>query len=887
LDKVFEVKSHHTQNGKDGPILCILCYDADNKPFIFKIDSADNERIRPRFGILASEVDKIIGDPLVLKTTRAKGDLGEDLVIVWTKWPSDVVKLRDRFSRTFEADVKWNEVAMRELGIVSHLKVKNFNPRLEWLNVDQVEIPADSEKVYAKNRYVVLDIETSTKFVKNSPPVSVEAVKQTPILCIVMVDSFEREYYSFILSGKNASRIEKRKSRIDDKFRPPGVPAEAIVHVTEFTSEKAMLEAAFKWISERYPVAIGGHSICGAMYLTSHKGSQKRMWRNGFDIPMLYFRAKAIGANPGLMSPLGFVEEREKKECVGDERGVDVEIPLITTIDFLKADDFFQFTARAEKYEDEHGVHRLRNKKLGTYLDYYFRVGKVSHAGKEIWELFENNSQEGEYYCWGDVEGSFALYDFFNPVDRVFDYTRTFGIHPSNVFYTQKAQDHLTLLYTHGKFMMPSKYESERLRASITTKLTGALVIDAIPGKHKFVAVFDFSKMYPSVNRAFNIGRNTKVIDLKHELDTSNLVKTTFEGLYYRKDVLSINNEIYRMLIENRKPLDKELSKLKKAGVSSSSIEYQILYGKIMSYKGMTNGRHGNDGNPADRTFDADNYNAVTGICRDILGFIRKTIEGETTIIGGDTDSIFAVLHVNNLEEAIQKAENLATSITQKVRNYIREKYNAYDPDLLTIGCEDISDNFLMVKRKNYIKRIVYRDGAILKKPVIEWKGLRKKKREASDACTDVQGFIGEAILCSEINDDLIKQIKDKIEETKTKSWLYLCPTAPLNLAVDKYSTSYAPIIAVKNAKTILDKNFVVGDRFHWGSFLYHGTGEPIWIAFEDEVDCEKLKKAGFQLDVDKAFEKEVVSFANTILEVVGLSYHAMNISKKRSMGIL
>ncbi len=896
LDKSFEIKSFDTENGLKGPILCLLCYDSENKGTVLKIDSSDlrNHKIRPFFSVSVSEVEKAHQIPQVISVEESKpGPLGEKLKRIVTQWPRDTADIRYKFEKTFEADVEWRDVAKRELGLKAHIKVKNYNPNSEWIYVDQVVVPEENEKVYALNRYIVFDIETDHSAVirEKGTNGTHEDIALIRVICINAIDNFENEYYSFSLKKDIVKDTITRKSRLPDNLRPKNVPKDAICHRQTFDDERDMLNAFFWYCRQRLPVAYGGHSIAGSQKLMSFGGKPERMWRNGFDIPILACRGKHLGANYQWLSPINIVQFRKKEKVVNNEPGLDVVISLSSPIEFMKCDDMFQFTQRAEQYEKDGIKYRMRNQKLDTYMLYYFNVAKVQHSGK-VWEVFENNWDEGDYYCWGDTEGSYALYEKFGAIERVMNITRRFGVHPRDVFYTSRIQDHITLDFCHDKFMLQSKFE-DRVKNFVTNIKRGADVLEIIRGLHGWTVTLDFKRLYPNINRAINIGPQNKVVTTPGSLDSDpNYIRTPFPGLYYKKDPVSVNNQIYTALFAMRDVADEKVTKLKNAGLANTP-QYADAAGDAMACKNVTNGKHGNDGNKEDRLYDPDNYNAVTAVGRDALNFVANTLkELGYKVIGGDTDSNFLEMHSANIDDCMKEADKLVDELNKQVQDYLDKKYNLFDKTYLHLDWEDISDRCLIVLKKHYIKRIVASDGKKLK-PFVAWKGLRKKKRGASDACVDIQSEVGERLIKS---DKLLKGERDEELENYLTAmattlehvpWSYICPSMPANRDVELYAnTSSNTGEALKNRLTILRKRATVGERYLVGKFIRKGTDSTIWLAFEPDEE-EIIRTKGLLLDVAHEVKNEVEHTVNQMLDAVGLVFKMAEKSPLGELGVL
>ncbi len=482
MDVVLAIMGYCTQNGKEGPILCIKGRDAKGEAHLAKVDSGEqvNAKIRPYFSIPEEEVDRAT-DKATAITDSPPGPQDEKLKMIWTKWPMEVRDMRGNFSKTYQAAVIWYKKAIIDLGLErGYVKIAKFDPFNEWTDVPQISIPTESERFYVLPRYEAFDIETNhAKVLKATGKYGeLDDAADISIIDANIIDNYDKEYHSFVVTGDHKDYEIEVECRLKDEIhklvegvpkkergRPPTVPKLAKKFVHERKTEPKMLFDFIEHVRSKQPDAIGGHNICGNYFLISHKGRSRRLWRNGFDIPMLVLRCKAIGVDYNRLSPVNIVEIRKvaPKKVASPGTGFDIPISLLAQVDFIKADDVLQLSTRMEEYQTVDGqIFYMGNRKLGTYGGYFFGTGKVEHRGEKVWELFERNWREGDEYCQADTELSFALFEKFGVMDRVFALSHTYGIPPEDAFYTSRLQKFLTLRYCRGRMMIPTEIYKEK-----------------------------------------------------------------------------------------------------------------------------------------------------------------------------------------------------------------------------------------------------------------------------------------------------------------------------------------------------------------------------------------------------------------------------------------
>ena len=231
---------YEVENNK--PVLYLFCREG-NKRTLTKVDS-----FVPYFYVPEAEKDSVKG-------IKGNSDIyiglhGEKLVKVYTKLPSDVPKIRDRYSRTWEADVL-------------------FPIRYLIDKVDALE-PANPKVMF-------IDIETD-----NSGRVPNIDIASDAVICVT---AFSNDVYTtFVFRSDFTPGIRSQ------------VSWDCLHEVHYYRSEVELLESLAEFIASDEPDVISGWNIVR------------------FDLPYLVNRMTRLGIDHSKLSPMNKVYIRDKDE---------------------------------------------------------------------------------------------------------------------------------------------------------------------------------------------------------------------------------------------------------------------------------------------------------------------------------------------------------------------------------------------------------------------------------------------------------------------------------------------------------------------------------------------------------------------------------------------
>ena len=557
-------------NNDTSPVLCLGCRDVRKKYHLVQVR---DELLTPFFGILESDKELLYDrDGVGLWKTFSEGPnslYGEKTLRVYTQFPWQVPKLRKLFKQTFQADVKWEKMAMSKI-----IKARDLDgPYIDitedypydYLTIDGIGKVRKEEFFIVDQRICYWDIETSVKDL-----VTMEGwkdYKDCPIISITAYDNYDDIYYEFVW---HPDFIKDEESNI--KNYDIGEHKVREIQRYEFVLEKDMLRAFAEWFGSKKFDRRMGYFSEGGFRKQSFKGSSSRKWVDGYDMPMFFKRAEYLG----LIEDIQKMSPTPLKKSDGRYLGVymrstggknQVYTAGTSAMDFVFTREVLQFD---QKYSD------FRGHKLNDWMLFFLGYGKLDKDIYHVWEYWLQKDIDGEElahkgfmvngvprikdkgleymldYNLIDVKGVYEL-------DKKFDVAKSqFGRSEVSVspfedgIYGSKLHDHAKLTYYQDDYAFDSKYQGfvreeingknqigdkftltlkdleDKARASgkdveyKTLKDIGKIggYVPKIIGRgiYKWVAVIDFSKFYPNAIKSSNAGIETAVdIDKEEE----------------------------------------------------------------------------------------------------------------------------------------------------------------------------------------------------------------------------------------------------------------------------------------------------------------------------------------------------------------------------------
>lgn len=324
--------------------------------------------------------------------------------------------------------------------------------------------------------------------------------------------------------------------------------------------------------------------------------------------------------------------------------------------------------------------------------------------------------------------------------------------------------------------------------ASKTEKFTGAFVLPAQAGIHKWVVSFDFASLYPSLmiehnispdsieHQTLNVFKND-LNDKKLNFDEEGMVSRREDlsflsdlnyccsgaGWLFRRDKQGAFGEILEQMFIDRmkyKELMKEadIARSKTTDVQEKK-KLDYAYAKYKNFqlakKIQLNAAYGATGSPYFRFFDLRLARSVTLSGRSILLQVKEHITKKIhqrfnidydPIIYGDTDSLYitAKPFVDQLEDNLTPqdiVEKIDKIYCDEILTYINEaivmhrsRYNTLKPQIEMVR-DVIAERTIFVSKKRYVMEIWDKEGKRYKSPDRKATGLEMIKSTTAAFC--------------------------------------------------------------------------------------------------------------------------------------------------------
>ena len=371
-----------------------------------------------------------------------------------------------------------------------------------------------------------------------------------------------------------------------------------------------------------------------------------------YDVHYIYQRMLINKMNVNMLSP--FYKESSNDKLVSEKEGI-VSIIGITSLDYMKL--FMKYT-----------VKNLPSFSLSYVSKVHLNDDKIDYKDLgyiELMDLYERNPTLFYEYNVHDVRLVKKLNNKLKFISLAIAMAYTAGIRFGDVFSQIRFWD--TYIYStlkqDGIIIPPRKHSTKGA-------FEGAFVKPVITGFHKWMASFDYTSLYPSIMRTFNISYETfvKMIPIedvpKYRSGKLKLEKdlcVAANGAVYRTDVQGIMPRLVTNLFNERKYYQKLMKDAKKQVEQLGDDAPQELIDSVILYdilqlvrKYAINSAYGILGSEFYRYYKLENAEAITSTGQmliketvDVVNDYLNTINGSTNvdyIVAGDTDSIYVTL---------------------------------------------------------------------------------------------------------------------------------------------------------------------------------------------------------------------------------------------------
>ncbi len=580
-------------------------------------------------------------------------------------------------------------------------------------------------------------------------------------------------------------------------------------------NEEDMLRKFKETIDEFDPDIICGHNI------------------NGFDLPFLIKRMEILRIPRDLGRSEKFAIARKLRHSYMPNVCGRV---VVDSFEIFRRDPWVKF----KRYD----LDTVSKQMLGT--------GKIKLSGsyiKKITDIWNGNDfREIIEYARRDAVLALRLVVEKRLLDKFFEIAKLSGLVLQDSLGGQSQRHEFRLLREFYKrnFIMPCKPVDigDRIKKH---GLKGALVLEPETGFHEWVICLDFTSMYPSLIRAFNICTTTYLTngeDIQHFISpygTKFVKPSVFKGV-----MPQIVDEIMSSRIAVRKQYKIEIDSENK----------RILKAKQLALKDLLNSLYGYTGYVRSRLYVMNIANTITAFGRDTITKTKELIEENfpAKVIYADTDSVFIKSNIKDLD----KAEEFG----RKISEFISGKLYGLD-----LKFEKVFKTFLIETKKRYA-------GWAFEKERGEWvdrlemKGIETVRRDWCDLVSETMFEVLNIVLKERnINkaSKFVRTIIDKLAKGEIPLE-ELTIVKGITKALDAYNGIQPHVELAKKIMKRDKTRSLVGERL--GYVIIRGNQ----LLSKRAEDPAYVKEKGLQIDSEYYIYNQLLPPLERIFEVCGIS---------------
>jgi DNA polymerase elongation subunit (family B) len=738
-----------------------------------------------------------------------------------------------------QGDILFNLKVWLDIGAKRCISVKN-----------ETVVPCEYFNVPKRISY--LDIETGGY--GNNIPNYKNATD--PVILYTSFDSYRKEFDTFmyfdLLDEPYVQLDEVLESHVPKKFRMPGYDSYKW-NVYAFNNEKRMLNSVINYYDAiKFDIMAGWNSSGGP--------NKNKRYRPGFDLQYMIGRMKRLRLDYSRLSPINEVYIRSNGE---------VTIKMVSLVDLLYY--WIHSRTKSSKFNNLDYVSKL-----------ILRARKVKRKGKVI-ELLNTRPKRAREYNAVDVELPLLLDVNLNLIEDKQRIADEDGIFLNKVLYTSVGWDMQIIRKFNGMgIVLPNKPTMDAFG-----KFTGGFVHQAFVGVEENILVLDLTKLYPYTMMSLNADPRTLVYaesaDSITDAELKDLIKSPIDGVYFKKNPISVYVELYDNYIKLRNKFQVEMTKWE--NIDTFKFNYYDQLQTVTKYK--TNGLYGYLGMKRSRL--ANRYIAESTTLMGQM-VIKWTIE-RLKEIGyitkyGDTDSVMIKLHRTDIKDMVAEARYLADYLN-KSYDQLAQNLNM-DRHFFSIKPETIAKRMLMQEskdgdpsKKTYAMWVVWHKGKFKSEHVLNSenrliKGFPLKKSNFSNFASQVQLSVIDTILNGK-GKDAVKHI--------VKSALKLHRILPLKdimfpSTMARPFSGYGGVTADGRQKPIpyivkaarwsnahLDTGFGAGSKFY---LIYTNLPDGEYVAIDYNRSVPPIIKEN--IDWTGMEKRNIWNMVNGMLNIVGLS---------------
>lgn len=394
---------------------------------------------------------------------------------------------------------------------------------------------------------------------------------------------------------------------------------------------------------------------------------------------------------------------------------------------------------------------------------------------------------------------------------------------------------------------------------------TGATVIDPETGLHEHIITMDFTSLYASIMRAYNI---CPTMIIKNEQCDEYI--ETINGVKFANKEPGIIPNILEFLFNER---IKYKQMMKDA---TDPIEKDRYDNMQYSYKILLNSVYGYFGYQRSRLYDVDVAQSVTAVGRENLLKTKEVIESNKLlkVVSGDTDSCMIVV----------KDPNCDYTMAKNIADNIHNEMTAILPPPMNLDFEGYADRGVFLAKKRYAMRLVSPDG----KYKLKMRGIETRRRDFTAYTVETieeiinillsTGDKKQAAIYANAQVSRIKNIADVNDDLGLVKKLLL--TKKFSRPIDGYKAMTPHIEAIKRSIERGEAAPSVGDRIAY----YVVDGRSKKISDLTELEQYVIDKS---LTINKKYylNKQLIPPIDRIFKAINYNWITVeSISKQKTL---
>ena len=781
-----------------------------------------------------------------------------DLVKVVADHPGAVPSLRDRFEKTWAADVQFTNRFRIDKGIQSGIRIS-----LDGVDEGREHVTVDHRRVEAievedvEPRVCVLDIETDDRDSGFPDP------GEARVLSIAAHDSVTDELTVFL---DTEGRDLQAWFGLDDA--PESLADLGVTEADrlEYASgEREMLRLFADYVQEHDPDILAGWN----------SGDSND---DGFDFPHLVARMDDCNVSPARLA-------REDRYDLDEYNGDwTVDLQGRSTYDLMDAWASTKFT-------------EPDSKKLDRVAQDVLDDAKIEHPDMGYYEMYDADPARFVNY---NAKDTLLTVDIARE-ENVFGFKQRLkdmvGVDWEEVRQNRyfvdmsvrrKCREHDVVMYTAED--NPRRAGSSGRDGEVNYE--GAYVFPAFEGVKRNLVGVDLASLYPMTQWMLNASPDTKVTaEWATNRPEDHWVQAA-NDVYFRID----EDSIIRELVDEYRQLKAEFKEKRNAAETGSKRHKELAEAYNVT-KTIYNSYYGYTGWALSPIYDPDIAAAVTITGQRVIKRTAEYIEAETAgeIVYGDTDSNYVQFPENwDQEMTLEYAESVCETLSEEVYPELCNEFFIPPSDnRWLIELEMRAERFFMHgKKKRYAYLKTWDEGDPFDERVDEFSvtGYECERSDVADITDDAQREVLEAIVrgaSKEAVADIVFEYASGIDATDP-DWEYLGIRQGMGKDISRekaWSDDYynwsttgdhpqdAHPRAAWFANHLLDVEFSKGSKPMRAEV--HETvsveGEPVdVIAYEYEQDLAPIEDE-LKMNVPKQQEKVLKNPLEPILDAFGL----------------